>query len=70
METVYIIIEAILVIGYVACAVMFIHQCETKLGTICLTALAIGIGFLIAFFIEYLIAIAICAIILEIIKLS
>lgn len=59
MDTICIIIGIILVIAYIAAAIVAIKSCTTAGGTICCTGAAIGIGALLAAFIEYIIAICI-----------
>ena len=59
MDTIGIIIGVILVIAYIVVAIFTIKSCSTMGGTICCTGVAIGIGALLATFIEYIIAICI-----------
>lgn len=59
MDTISIIIGAVLIIAYIVAAVYAIKSCSTTGGTICCTGASIGIGSLMAAFIEYLIAICI-----------
>ena len=59
MDTISIIIGIVLVFAYIAVAIYAIKSCTTAGGTICCTGAAIGIGALLAAFIEYIIAICI-----------
>ena len=59
MDTIGIIIGIVLVVAYIATAIFAIKSCTTTGGTICCTGAAIGIGALLATFIEYIIAICI-----------
>lgn len=59
MDTISIIIGIVLVIAYIAVAIYAIKSCTTTGGTICCTGAAIGVGALLAAFIEYIIAICI-----------
>lgn len=54
------IVGATIVLFYSAVAILFILQCETTKGTVWATVGAVGIGAVIAYFIESLIPIAIC----------
>lgn len=64
MDAIGVIIGVVIVIAYIAAAIMFIRECETTSGTVWATIAAVGVGALLASFIEYLIAIAVIAIVL------
>lgn len=68
MDTIGIIIGVILVIAYIAAAIYAIKSCTTAGGTICCTGAAIGIGALLAVFIEYIITVCIIALGIGILK--
>lgn len=68
MDTISIIIGVILVIAYIVAAIVAIKSCTTAGETICCTGAAIGIGALLAAFIEYVIAICIIALGIGILK--